>query len=45
MQLRRLDLQAALLGARPLRKDVEDQLGAVDHLDLEGALEITLLSW
>ena len=45
MQLRRLDLEAALLGARALRKNVEDQLGAIDHLHLEGALEIALLSW
>src|SRR5438034_8133007 len=45
MQLRCLDLQAALLGARPLSKNIEDQFGSVDHLDLESALQISLLSW
>ena len=45
MQLRCLDLQAALLGARPLSKNIEDQFGSVDHLDLESSLQISLLSW
>src|SRR5438876_7251684 len=44
MQLRGLDLQTALLGARALGKDIEDQFGAVDHLDLESSLQISLLS-
>src|SRR2546423_1918867 len=43
MQLRRLDLQAALLGASALGKDVEDQLGAFDDFDVELALEVSLL--
>src|SRR5438874_4901804 len=44
MQLRGLHLQAALLGAGALSKDVENQLGAVDHLDIELALEVALLA-
>ena len=43
MQLRRLDLQPALLRAGSLGEDVEDQLSAVDHLDLELALQVALL--
>ena len=45
MQLRCLDLQTSLLGARALGKNIEDQFGAVDHLDLESSLQISLLSW
>ena len=44
MQLRGLHLQATLLGAGSLGKDVQDQLGAVDHLDIELALEVALLA-
>src|SRR5205823_10891528 len=44
MQLRGLHLQAALLGASSLGKDVQDQLGAVDHLDVELALQVALLA-
>src|SRR5207248_167353 len=43
MQLRRLHLQAALLGAGALGKDVEDQLGAIDDFHIELALEVSLL--
>ena len=45
MQLRCLDLQTSLLGARALGKNIEDQFGTVDHLDLESSLQISLLSW
>src|ERR1700730_10594041 len=44
MQLRRFDLQAAFLSASSLREDVQDQLGAVDHLDIELFLQVALLS-
>ena len=43
VQLRRLHLQPAFLGARALGKDVEDQLGAVDDLHLELLLQVALL--
>ena len=42
-QLRELDLRLAVAGARVLGEDVEDQGGAVDHLDLE--LVLQLRSW
>src|SRR5438132_2198989 len=45
MQLRRFHLQAAFLGASSLREDVEDQLGAVDHLEVELFLQVALLAW
>src|SRR5713226_6065563 len=44
MQLRRLHLQAAFLGAGALSEDVQDQLGAVDHLDVELFLQVALLA-
>src|SRR6266851_3918608 len=44
MQLRRLHLQAAFLGAGALGEDVQDQLGAVDHLDVELFLQVALLA-
>jgi len=43
MQLRRFDLQPPFLGARALGKDVQDQLGPVDHLDVELFLQVALL--
>ena len=43
MQLRCLHLETALFGAGTLGEDVQDQLGAVDHLDLEFFLEVSLL--
>src|SRR5204863_5698414 len=45
MQLRGLDLQTSLLGARPLGKNIEGQVGPVEHLDLESSLQISLLAW
>ena len=44
MQLGRLDLQATLPGAGVLGEDVQDQLGPVDDLDLELALQVALLA-
>ncbi len=38
-QLGERDLRLAVPGAGVLGEDVEDQAGAVDHLDLEGVLE------
>ena len=43
LQLRQLDLQLAGLAVRTSRKDVEDQLAAVDDLDLGFRLQIALL--
>src|ERR1700737_2449366 len=43
VQLRGLHLETALLGAGALGEDVQDQLGAVDHLDLELFLQVALL--
>ena len=42
-QPRQLDLQLAFVAARPRRKDLEDQGGAVEHLDAQMALQIALL--
>src|SRR5262249_51326590 len=35
LQLRELDLQSAFTAARPLRKNVEDQLRSIEHLPRE----------
>ena len=43
LELRQLDLEAALVGLRVQREDVEDQPAAVDDLDLEELLEGALL--
>ncbi len=43
LQLRQLDLQAALVRLRPAREDVEDQRRPVDDLHLQLALEVSLL--
>ncbi len=42
-QLRQLHLQLALHGAGALREDVEDERGAIDHADAEGAAQVPLL--
>ena len=39
-----IDLQAAFLGAGPAAEDLEDQAGAVQHLDVPGSLQIALLN-
>src|SRR5690606_6076479 len=44
-QLGQLHLELPLFRPGPLRKDVEDQLGPVDDLHLEDALEIAALGW
>ena len=38
-----LDLQAPFPGSRPLAEDLENEPGAVEHLDVPGGLEIALL--
>ena len=43
LQMRQLDLQAALAGRRAFAKDVEDQAGAVDHLARPGTFQVALL--
>src|SRR6202007_1055330 len=43
LQLRELDLQLAFAGARLARKNVEDELGAVDPPPLDNLLNIALL--
>ena len=43
LQLRQLDLQLAGQAVGALREDVENELAAIDHLDLERALEVALL--
>src|SRR3989442_1525045 len=42
-ELRQLDLELALGAARALGEDVEDERGAVDHLDAERLAEVALL--
>ena len=42
-ELRQLDLQLALRRARALGEDVEDERGAIDHLDAERLGEVALL--
>ena len=39
-QLRQLDLEMGLVGPGMRREDIEDHLGAVDHLDPELLLEV-----
>ena len=43
LQLGQLDLQLGLLGLRPRREDVEDQLAAVHHLGLNHLLQFANL--
>ena len=43
LELRELDLQLALVAARALREDVEDEARAVDDAALEPPLEVALL--
>src|ERR1700730_16544865 len=44
VEARGLDLQAALMGSRVLRKDLQDHLGAVEHARLELAFQVALLA-
>src|SRR5690606_24155507 len=43
-ELREFDLRLALAALRVLAEDVEDDRGAVDHLDLDDVLESTTLA-
>ena len=43
LQLRQLDLKLALAGARALREDVQNERGAVEHLAVEGLLQVAAL--
>src|SRR5690606_39861641 len=43
LELGQLDLQLALMGARPLGKDVQNQTGAVQHSTGQRSLEVALL--
>src|SRR5262249_40678336 len=45
VELRQLDLQLALEAAGAGGEDVEDQLAAVEHLDVEALGEGALLAW
>ena len=42
-ELRQLHLQAPLAGARASRKDIQNELRAIEHLDAQLVLEISLL--
>jgi hypothetical protein len=42
-QLREFDLQSALVCPSVLRKDVEDQLGAIENRNIKRLLEVALL--
>ena len=43
VQLRQLHLKLAFAGARPPRENVQDELGAVQHLHVQRLLQIALL--
>ena len=43
VQLRQLHLQLAFPRARPPRENIQDQLGPVEHLDVQRPLQIALL--
>ena len=43
LQLRQFDLELAFAGAGVARKDVEDELRAIDHPHIERALQVALL--
>src|SRR6266581_182333 len=43
LELRQLDLQLALAGLRPLREDLEDQLGAVHHAPVQFFFQVSSL--
>ncbi len=45
LQLRQFHLKLSLAGARMAGKDVEDELGAIDHPQVEPTLQIALLRW
>ena len=45
LQLRQLHLQLSFTGAGVAGEDVEDKLRAIDHPDLELALQVALLRW
>ena len=43
VEMRKLDLQRAFLGARALAEDLQDQPGAIQHLGVQFLFEIALL--
>jgi len=43
LELGEFDLQATFAGARPARENIENQLGAIDHLTVREFLEIAAL--
>ena len=43
LELRQLDLQFAFPGSRPLREDVENQRGAIEHFAFEDLFQIAAL--
>jgi hypothetical protein len=45
VQLRQFDLQLAFAGSRVTRKDVENELRAVDHPPLNDLFDVALLRW
>ena len=45
IQLRQLNLQLAFAASSAPRKNVENELGAIDHLQVEGFFEVAKLGW
>src|SRR6266446_5406834 len=45
LALRQLNLQLALIAARPLREDIENELTAINNANLERCFQVALLRW
>jgi hypothetical protein len=44
-QLRQLHLQLAFMGAGTLRKNIQDQSGAIQHTTTQMLFEVSFLAW